>query len=260
MTPGVLVNPVSAGVALSGGERFGEKMERGLAPPDLFVYMRTMQRDSVSHLRPLVRRLFMPISTRMEHLNPNPALAKTIPGSRFYQLAFALFWLISVTACNFTHTATNNAPPPPTVTIASGEQSQFIDWETATARVDAVEAVEVRPRVSGHITEIHFAAGQIVHKGDVLFVIDRRWYKAELDRTTAEVARAAAALENAQRISRRADDLLKSHTGSQEEADGRRSELAEAVAALIPAKSVELFLLRATTSAAFPDPIRCSPP
>ncbi len=151
----------------------------------------------VSQLRPLVRRLFMPISTRMEPLHTNPALAKTLDGIRSHQLAFALFCLISVTACNFTHTATNNAPPPPTVTVSSGEQSQIIDWETATARVDAVEAVEVRPRVSGHITEIHFAAGQIVHKGDVLFVIDRRWYKAELDRTTAEVARAAAALENA---------------------------------------------------------------
>ncbi len=237
MPPGVFVNPVSVGVALSGGERVSEKVERDLALPVLFVYMRTMQRDLVSHLRPVVRRLFMPISTRMEPLHTNPALAKTLDGIRSHQLAFALFWLISVTACNFTHTATNNTPPPPTVTIASGEQSQIIDWETATARVDAVEAVEVRPRVSGHITEIHFAAGQIVHKGDVLFVIDRRWYKAELDRTTAEVARAAAALENAQRISRRADDLLKSHTVSQEEADGRRSELAEAVAALKSAEA-----------------------
>ena len=237
MPPGVFVNPVSVGVALSGGEWVSEKVELDLAPSPMFVYMRTMQRDLVSQLRPLVRRLFMPISTRMEPLHTNPALAKTLDGIRSHQLAFALFCLISVTACNFTPTATNNAPPPPTVTVSSGEQSQIIDWETATARVDAVEAVEVRPRVSGHITEIHFAAGQIVHKGDVLFVIDRRWYKAELDRTTAEVARAAAALENAQRISRRADDLLKSHTVAQEEADGRRSELAEAVAALKSAEA-----------------------
>jgi len=173
-------------------------------------------------------------------LNP-PTIAlllRRMAGIRFRRLALALFWIGAGTARKFSHTGTTNAaPPPPTVTISSSEQSQIVEWETATARVDAIESVEVRPRVSGHITAIHFAAGQIVHKGDVLFVIDRRWYKAELDRTTAEVSRSEAALENAQRISRRADALLKSHIISQEEADGRRSELAEAVAALKSAEA-----------------------
>jgi len=160
-------------------------------------------------------------------------LLKRLDGIRFRRVALGLFWIVAAPACKFDQTRTTNvSPPPPTVTISSSEQSQIIDWEIATARVQAIEAVEVRPRVSGHLTEVHFAAGQIVHKGDVLFVIDRRWYKAELDRTTAEVLRAEAALDNAQRISRRADALLKSHTISQEEADERRSELAEAVAAL----------------------------
>jgi RND family efflux transporter MFP subunit len=160
-------------------------------------------------------------------------LLKRLDGIRFRRVALGIFWIVSAPACKFNQTWTTNvSPPPPTVTISSSEQSQIIDWEIATARVEAIEAVEVRPRVSGHLTEVHVAAGQIVHKGDVLFVIDRRWYKAELDRTTAEVLRAEAALDNAQRISRRADALLKSHTISQEEADERRSELAEAVAAL----------------------------
>jgi hypothetical protein len=97
-------------------------------------------------------------------------------------------------SCKFDRTGTGNAaPPPPTVTVASSDLSQVIEWETATARVEAIEAVEVRPRVSGHITEVHFAAGEIVHKGDVLFVIDRRWYWSELNRTTAEVARGGIA-------------------------------------------------------------------
>jgi len=206
-----------------------------LAWANSFVYMRTMQLVFVSQLLRLVRRLIEPKPTGKVVLNTiaSPAM----DGIRSCHWTLALFWVISVSACKFTHTETNNAPPPPSVTVSSGEQSQVIDWETATARIDAVDAVEIRPRVSGHITEIHFAAGQIVHKGDVLFVIDRRWYKAELDRTTAEVARAAAALENAQRISKRADELLKSHTISQEEADGRRSELAEAVAALKSAEA-----------------------
>jgi len=237
MPPGIFVNPFMVGAVFSWAEPASKKIELGLASTPLFAYKRTMQRAFGSQLPPLLRRLFEPIPTQMEHLNTKTSLAKTMVQFRSHQFVFACFCLISVTACKFTQTATNNAPPPPTVTVSSGEQSQIIDWETATARVDAVEAVEVRPRVSGHITEIHFAAGQIVHKGDVLFVIDRRWYKAELDRTTAEVARAAAALENAQRISRRADDLLKTHTVAQEEADGRRSELAEAGAALKSAEA-----------------------
>jgi RND family efflux transporter MFP subunit len=229
-----IVTPIGPGPRGSGHR---ENVAVGLAPSVLFVYMRTMQLAFVSHLRPLVRRLIEPKPTGKEVLNTIASPTKPMDGIRSRHLALALFWMISVTACKFTHTETNNAPPPPSVTVSSGEQSQIIDWETATARVDAVDAVEIRPRVSGHITEIHFAAGQIVQRGDVLFVIDRRWYKAELDRTTAEVARAAAALENAQRISKRADELLKSHTISQEEADGRRSELAEAVAALKSAEA-----------------------
>src|SRR5260370_7589891 len=132
----------------------------------------------------------------MEHPNTKTALAKAMDEIRSYQLAFACFCLISVTACKFTQTATNNAPPPPTVTVSSGEQSQIIDWETATARVDAVDAVEIRPRVSGHITEIHFAAGQIVQRGDVLFVIDPPWSKPQLARPPAEVPRPPPTFEN----------------------------------------------------------------
>ena len=124
-------------------------------------------------------------------------LLKRLDGIRFRRVALGLFWIVAAPACKFDQTWTTNvSPPPPTVTISSSEQSQIIDWEIATARVEAIEAVEVRPRVSGHLTEVHFAAGQIVRKGDVLFVIDRRWYKAELDRTTAEVLRAEAALES----------------------------------------------------------------
>jgi multidrug efflux system membrane fusion protein len=123
------------------------------------------------------------------------------------------------------------------VTISAGEQRKIVDSEIATARLDAIESVEVRPRVSGHITEIHFSAGQLVKKGDLLFVIDRRWYKADLDRTTAEVAKAAASLENAERISRRADSLLKTRAVAQEEADARKSETDEAAAALNSAQA-----------------------
>jgi len=123
------------------------------------------------------------------------------------------------------------------VTVAKSERRQITDDLTVTARIDAIHSVELRPRVSGHLTEVRFVAGQLVHQGDVLFVIDRRWYKADYDRTTAEVARATAHLGNAQRISHRSDELLRNHTISQEEADARRSELEEAAAALKSAEA-----------------------
>jgi RND family efflux transporter MFP subunit len=141
-------------------------------------------------------------------------------------------------ACHSNYPPSTSAPPPPpAVTVATSERREVTDHLTATARIEAVSSVELRPRVSGHITEVRFVAGQLVHQGDVLFVIDRRWYKADYDRTTAEVARASATLGNAQRISHRADELLRNHTISQEEADGRRSELDEASAALKSAEA-----------------------
>jgi multidrug efflux pump subunit AcrA (membrane-fusion protein) len=122
-------------------------------------------------------------------------------------LVLSLFWL---SACNSNHSsATGAALPPPTVTVATSEEREVTDDLTVTARIDAVNSVELRPRVSGHVTEVRFLAGQLVHQGEVLFVIDRRWYKAEYDRTSAEVSRAGAALGNAQRISRRAYELLR---------------------------------------------------
>jgi RND family efflux transporter MFP subunit len=154
-----------------------------------------------------------------------------------FPLALAIF-LFALSACNSNHApATAAAPAPPTVTIATSEPREVTDDLTVTARIDAIHSVELRPRVSGHITEVRFAAGQLVHQGDVLFVIDRRWYKADYDRAIAELARATASLGNAQRVSRRADELLRNHTISQEEADGRRSELDEALAAVQSAKA-----------------------
>ena len=81
-----------------------------------------------------------------------------------------------------------SAPPPPQVTVAPVEQQEIVEWDEFTGRTEAVEIVEVRPRVSGHIQEVRFQSGQLVKKGDVLFVIDPRWHKAEFDRRQAEVS------------------------------------------------------------------------
>src|SRR5262245_7816434 len=65
-------------------------------------------------------------------------------------------------------------PPPsaPAVTVAPVEQREIIEWDEFTGRTESVESVEIRPRVSGYIQEVRFRSGQLVRKGDVLFVID----------------------------------------------------------------------------------------
>jgi RND family efflux transporter MFP subunit len=128
-------------------------------------------------------------------------------------------------------------PPPPAVTVAPVEQRKVVDWDEFTGRTVAVEFVEVRPRVSGHIQEVRFKAGQLVRKGDVLFIIDPRWAKADLDRRQAELAQARVHYENAQREAARTKQLLENKAISLEESDARQARSHEAEAALLAAEA-----------------------
>lgn len=127
------------------------------------------------------------------------------------------------------------APPAPRVTIASVEQQLVTEYEEITGRVDATETVELRARVSGHVDAVRFQAGQLVRRGDVLFTIDPRWYRAQLDLAAAQVEQARAQFEIAEREAKRADDLLAASAISSEEAESRRSRAVQAHAALASA-------------------------
>src|SRR5262245_27963686 len=81
--------------------------------------------------------------------------------------------LALLTACG--RQIAQQVPPPPSVTVATVEQEQLIEWDEFTGRTEAVEFVEVRPRVTGYVQEVRFQSGQLIGKGDVLFVIDPRW-------------------------------------------------------------------------------------
>lgn len=129
------------------------------------------------------------------------------------------------------------APPPPTVTVAPVEQRALIDWEEFTGRTAPVEFVEVRPRVSGYIQEIRFKSGQMVKKGDVLFVIDRRWAEADVSRREAELAQAKVRRENAQHEAARTKQLLENKAISAEESEARLDKAREAEAALLGAEA-----------------------
>ena len=122
-----------------------------------------------------------------------------------------------------------SAPPAPKVTVAPVEQKLLTEYEELIGRVDAAETVELRARVSGHLDAVSFQSGQLVKKGDVLFTIDPRWYRAQFDLATAHA-------DLAEREAKRADTLLAAAAISSEEADARRSRAAEAQALLATAR------------------------
>lgn len=131
------------------------------------------------------------------------------------------------------------APPLPTVTVAPVLQRDVVTRDEFTGRLDAVDSVEIRPRVSGYLEEVRFRSGQLVKKGDVLFVIDPRTRRAALDRMEAEFARATAQAEIAGRDARRADRLIAEKTISPEEADQRIWGQKQAAAAMLAAKAAQ---------------------
>jgi RND family efflux transporter MFP subunit len=120
-------------------------------------------------------------------------------------------------------------PPPPAVTVAPVEQKEIVEWSEFTGRTEPVESVEIRPRTSGYIQEVRFQSGQMVKKGDVLFVIDPRWNQAVFDQRQAEYDQAKS--END-----RTAKLLANNAISAEEAEGRKARYEEAKAALDSAR------------------------
>ena len=114
---------------------------------------------------------------------------------------------------------------------------EITEWDEYTARLDAVDSVEVRPRVSGYLQSIHFQDGAIVHKGDLLFLIDPRPYEAALHHAEADLQLAKTRLALARKNFARAVDLLASHAISQEESDIRESTTRQAEASVEEAQA-----------------------
>lgn len=117
--------------------------------------------------------------------------------------------------------AAQQAPTAPQVSVAEVLERPITNYREFTGRIEAVERVELRPRVSGYIESVAFREGAEVKKGDVLFVIDQRPYDAAFKRAAAELARAQSALRQAQGEHERAVRLLALRALSQEEFDAR---------------------------------------
>jgi RND family efflux transporter MFP subunit len=126
---------------------------------------------------------------------------------------------------------------PPAVTVSPPLKKSIVEWLEFTGQFAAVENVELRARVSGYLTEIHFTDGQIVNKGDLLFVIDPRPYEIALASARANVAQAEASLELAKRQLVRGGELRQKDYLAASDYDTRVQQTKVAEAALDVARA-----------------------
>ncbi|AZV05525.1 MULTISPECIES: efflux RND transporter periplasmic adaptor subunit [Enterobacter] len=126
--------------------------------------------------------------------------------------------------------AQNAAPPAPAVSAADVVVKSISQWDSFNGRIEAVESVQLRPRVSGYIDKVNYTDGQEVKKGEVLFTIDDRTYRAALEQAQANLARAKTQASLAQSEANRTDKLINTHLVSREEWEQRRSAAVQAQA------------------------------
>src|ERR1700746_162251 len=129
------------------------------------------------------------------------------------------------------------APPPPQVAVSAPLQRDVDGRLEFLGQFSAVDHLELRAQVGGALTQIGFKDGDIVHKGDLLFVIDRVPYEIKLSEAAAQLASARARLDLANRESMRASTLARTGAGSVETADQRSAEQRAAHAAVDQAEA-----------------------
>jgi RND family efflux transporter MFP subunit len=128
-------------------------------------------------------------------------------------------------------------PPPPEVTVAEVRAEELAEWDEYQGVFQAVDRVDVRPRVSGYLIRVAFTEGTEVRKGAVLFEIDPEPYQATLDQRKADLARSRARLSLTERDAKRGEGMVAAQAISQEEMDTRLTLVAEARAAVAAAEA-----------------------
>src|SRR3984957_15584147 len=130
--------------------------------------------------------------------------------------------LVQLAGCARGETATPAAAAPaPSVSVATVVSRQITDSDEFTGRFEAVERVEIRPRVTGYISSVNFVQGREVSKGEVLFVIDPRPYEADLKHAQAQLEQARSQQTLATSEQDRALKLVAAHAISREELERR---------------------------------------
>ncbi|QSX74236.1 efflux RND transporter periplasmic adaptor subunit [Lysobacter arenosi] len=170
-------------------------------------------------------------------MSPRKALARSTSGVPVLALAVSLLFAAVITACSSQAEPAAGMPPPPEVSVAQVLSKQVSEWDDFTGRVTAIETVELRPRVSGYVERVAYQEGQEVKKGDLLFVIDQRRYKAQLDQAQADLERARAEARLAQTQDARAQTLVEAKAISREEFETRRAATTQGNAAVRAAEA-----------------------
>jgi RND family efflux transporter MFP subunit len=151
--------------------------------------------------------------------------------------------LICLTACS---KAPPPPPPAPNVSVSVPLQRDVTDWDDYVGRFEAVQDVEIKPRISGTVQNVLFREGVEVRQGQILFVIDPRPYRAALAQAQADGAKAQALVANARTELARAQKLLAAEAISREEFETKQANLRSAIAsagsaqASVDAKTLDL--------------------
>ncbi len=127
--------------------------------------------------------------------------------------------------------------PPPDVNVAAVVTKSVTQWDEYSGHIEAIESAEIRPRVAGHLNAIHYAEGSMVEKGQLLFTIDGREYKATADAAAADASRAEARAALAEQELKRAESLIGERAISQGELDQSRMEAEQAKADVLAARA-----------------------
>jgi multidrug efflux system membrane fusion protein len=152
---------------------------------------------------------------------------------------------LGVAAC--ARVATGSTPTAlPEITVAPSLAREVTEWDEFTGRLEPVQSVAIRPRVSGLITKVSFEEGSLVRQGQSLFQLDGRPFQAQVDRLRAELAQATVARDRSAAETRRGDRLSSENAMTVEERERRAGAAAEAaahveaVAAMLRAAELEL--------------------
>lgn len=179
-------------------------------------------------------------------------LAKALPSALTRSLFLSLGFCLGANLCGCDQQVpapqsspqSNPAKPPqmPPVPVKSvlPIHREVLEWDEYTGRIEAMESVDIRARVSGYLEQVLFKDGEKVKKGDLLFVIDRRNYEIDLKRAEAELQRTRTKLELAENDLKRAERLRLSKAISDEEYDQRSKGLAESTETLHSAEAAVL--------------------
>ena len=167
-----------------------------------------------------------------------PPIASARAGVRMekHWLRVGLIALLVLSACGKPKPA---APPPPSVVVSRPVQHIVVDWDEYSGRLQSPETASIAARVSGLIVDSPFKEGALVKKGDILFVIDDRPFKADLDNKRAAVAKDNAQLSLADIQLHRNAELLKTRVIAQQDYDTANATYDQAVAQLAADKAAE---------------------